>query len=181
MNDGLVEAREGGYFLAAAVPPAPETTEQVIGRLDALETSLKETLVALRQLRGEVAGVQTPRLGQWWCVRSLALGADPAETSHAVLILDRESGEPHWLVCISNIWIKKPLSYFEPLRHLDYIEEWACERGGVDDEPSHAGSAAARRRAVDGAAGGVGYAYYATNETQDAEGDYDWYGPEVTF
>lgn len=173
MNDGLVEAREGGYFVAATVPPAPETTEQVIGRLDSLEMSLTETLVALRQLRGQVAGVQTPRLGQWWSLRSLALGADPAETSHAVLIRDRESGEPHWLVCVSNTWVKKPLGYFEPLRHLNYIEEWTCERDETDDEPSHAGSASARHRAADVPAAGVGYAYYATNETQAAEGDYD--------
>ncbi|AGC60234.1 hypothetical protein MULP_00099 [Mycobacterium liflandii 128FXT] len=31
-----------------------------------------------------------------------------------------------WLACISNTWARKRLYYFQPLRRLTYIFDWAC-------------------------------------------------------
>ncbi|MDM2170987.1 GntR family transcriptional regulator [Mycobacteroides abscessus] len=180
-TEGLVTGHgEGPYVVAARTPPPVQTVEGAVARLDALEESVNETLVALRRLRGELAGVQTPCCGQWWLVRSLAGGADPAvEILHAVCIRDGESGELQWLACISNTWVRKPLSYFQPLRHLSYINNWTCDNnddgepgGGTQlDSPPQPEVAAAPASAT-------GVAYYSREPQQAVDADYELYGPE---
>lgn len=183
--EGLVTGNgEGPYVVAARTPPTVQTIDGAVARLDALEESVNETLVALRRLRGELAGVQTPCCGQWWLVRSLAGGADPAvEISHAVCIRDSDSGELQWLVCVSNTWVRKPLSYFEPLRRLAYISDWTCDNN--DGNGLDGGTPPERRpKPVDGgesataSASAAGVAYHSTDEQRDANVDYEWYGPE---
>lgn len=175
--DGLVAGNgEGRYVVVAVTPPPVQTVEGAVDRLDALEASVNETLVALRTLRGELAGVQTPCCGQWWLVRSLARGADPAvETSHAVCIRDSESGELQWLACISNTWVRKPLHYFQPLRRLTYISDWTCDNDGTpsDQHPKPASEATT-------AAVMAGAAYYSTDDQHNANANakYELYGPE---
>lgn len=171
--EGLVTGHGvGRYVVAAVTPPPVQTVEGAVDRLDALEASVNEALVALRTLRGELAGVQTPCCGQWWLVRSLAKGADPAvEISHAVCIRDRESGELQWLVCISNTWVRKPLHYFAPLRRLTYIADWACgdnNKGGPD-------SLSGQRREPAAVAGAT---YYSTDQQHAADASYELCGPE---
>lgn len=179
--EGLVTGHsEGRYVVAAMTPPPVQTVEGAVDRLDALEASVNETLVALRTLRGELAGVQTPRCGQWWLVRSLARGADPAvEISHAVCVRDRESGELQWLACISNTWVRKPLHYFQPLRRLTHISDWTCDdsdqrepdRTPSGQRPMPAGEATTSTVAI-------GAAYYATDEPHDGHANHELYGPE---
>lgn len=125
---GLVaDHGDGGYAVAAMTLPPMQTVDGAVNRLDALEASVNETLVAIRTLRSDLAGVQTPCCGQWWLVGSLAKGADPAavDTSHAVSIRDRESGELHWLACTSD-------TYFQPLltEHPDHT--WTARYPGAD-------------------------------------------------
>lgn len=122
-------------------PPPVQTVAGAVDRLDALEASVNETLVAMRRLRGELAGVQTPCCGQWWQVRSLASGADPIETSHAVCIRDSDTGELQWLVCISNTWVRKPLHYFQPVRRLAHISDWTCDNNDKSEARQHIGPA----------------------------------------
>lgn len=183
--EGLVTGNgEGPYVVAARTPPPVQTVESAVARLDALEESVNETLVALRRLRGELAGVQTPCCGQWWLVRSLAGGADPAvEISHAVCVRDGESAELQWLVCVSNIWVRKPLSYFEPLRRLTYISDWTCDNN--DSDGPHSGTLpdlppkpVGGGESATATAPAAGVAYYATDQQSDANADYEWYGPE---
>ncbi|OLT97893.1 hypothetical protein BKG60_03910 [Mycobacterium syngnathidarum] len=174
ITEGLVENRDSRYIVAAMTPPPATTTAAAVDRLDALEASVNETLVALRTLRGELAGAQTPHCGQWWRVRSLALGADPIETSHAVCIRDDETKELQWLACISNTWVRKPLSYFEPLRRLTYISDWT----GDEDEPSSTPPDPRPQPAGEATTATAGAAYYATGEQHDANANYELYGPE---
>lgn len=177
ISEGLVNTQGDHYVVAALTPPPVQSVAAAIDRLDALEDSLTETLGALRQLRGELAGVQTPSYGQWWQVRSLALGADPADIHYAVCVYDDKTGEPHWLATISNTWVKKPLTYFEPLRRCDYIEDWAIERHR-GAEPTPPTSRAPAETASTTSVTVIGAAYYATDEQHDAHGDYPLYGPE---
>lgn len=187
--EGLVTAHDGSYVVAAMIPPPVQTIEGAVGRLDALEASLNETLVSLRALRGDLAGVQTPCCGQWWVVRSLARGADPAELSHAVCIRDSESSELQWLVCVSNTWVRKPLHYFQPLRRLTHIQDWACDNTrSQDDQRPHAQADQDRRPQIDqrpqaqtqatATTLAIGAAYYSTDEQHDAHTSYELYGPE---
>ena len=174
--EGLVNVHGDRYLVAAVTPPPVQTVAAAVDRLDALEASLNDTLVALRSLRGQLAGVQTPECGQWWRVRSLALGADPIETSHAVCVRDRETNELQWLACISNTWVLKPLHYFEPLRRCAYISDWDCS----DDSASKPQASPAQRpqSAATTTAVVAGTAYYATDEPHDAHSNYELYGPE---
>lgn len=177
--EGLVTGHgDGRYVVAAITPPPVQTIAGAVDRLDALEASVNETLVAMRRLRGELAGVQTPCCGQWWQVRSLASGADPIETSHAVCIRDSDVGDLQWLVCISNTWVRKPLHYFQPLRRLAHIADWTCDTNDKsepestsDQRPKPAGEATP-------AALVAGAAYYSTDERHDANASYELYGPE---
>ncbi|KAB7754417.1 transcriptional regulator [Mycobacteroides abscessus subsp. abscessus] len=177
ISDGLVGARGDHYIVSALTPPPVQSVAAAVDRLDALEDSLTETLVALRRLRGELAGIQTPSYGQWWQVRSTALGADASDTDYAVLVHDAKTGEPHWLATISNTWVKKPLAYFEPLRRCHYIEDWEIERHR-GAEPTAPTSRPPAETAGPTAATVIGAAYYATDEQHDAYGDYPLYGPE---
>ena len=179
ITEGLVADLEGRYVVAAVTPPPVQTIQGAIDRLDALETGVIDTLVALRTLRGELAGAQTPCCGQWWLVRSLAKGADPAvDTSQAVCIRDSESGELQWLVCISNTWVTKPLHFFEPLRRLSYITDWTCE-DTTEIQPSGTPSGQ-RPELSDRTTTAVvpGAAYHSTNEEHDAHAVRELYGPE---
>lgn len=170
ITEGLVAGQgDGPYVVAATTPPPVQTVEGAVDRLDALEASVHETLVALRRLRGELAGVQTPRCGQWWLVRSLAQGADPiTDTSYAVVIRDSESGDLQWLVTVSNTWVKKPLHYLQPLRRLTYINDWTSD----DNQETPPTGAPATAAVAPGAA------YYATDEQHDATASFKNYGPE---
>lgn len=178
VSEGMVDARDGRFVVSAATPPPVQTVAAAVDRIDALEASLNETLVALRGLRSDLAGVQTPRCGQWWQVRSLALGADPIETSHAVCIHDRESDERQWLVCVSNTWVRKPLHYFQPLRRLTHISDWSSE----DEDAGNPVEADLEHRQQAGgaptAAMAIGAAYYSTDDQHDAHANFELYGPE---
>ena len=177
--EGLVNKdRDGRYVVAAITPPPVQTVTEAVDRIDALEASLNEALVALRTLRGELAGVQTPRCGQWWQVLSLALGADPIETSHAVCVRDRDTGELEWLASISNTWVRKPLHYFQPLRRLTYVEDWSDDGTGngantASGEPGNTSSVPTPTTVVV-----AGVAYYSADGDHQAHGHFEYYGPE---
>lgn len=166
-TEGLVANRDGRYIVAATTPPPVQTTQDAVDRLDALETTIHETLVALRSLRGDLAGVQTPSCGQWWQIRSLARGADPSETSEAACIRDNETGELVWF--FNATLAKRPLHHFQPLRRLTHISDWGCDTPDKDttdkapdrtpsDQPSQPADAATTTAAA-------GTAFYSTDET----------------
>lgn len=177
VTEGLVTVHgDGNYTVAAMTPPPVQTIEAAVDRLDALEASVNEALVALRRLRGDLAGVQTPQCGQWWQVRSLAKGADPVYTSEAVCIRDDESGDLQWLAMISNTWVRKPLNSFQPLRRLSYIPDWSSEERwptitSNSRRPEQTGQAAATTSLP-------GIAYSSTGEQHNATGSFEHYGPE---
>ncbi|MBN3459691.1 GntR family transcriptional regulator [Mycobacterium sp. DSM 3803] len=132
--EGLVADRGNGrYVVAAMTPPPVQTIDAAVNRLDALEAAVNETLVALLSLRGDLAGVQTPCCGQWWQVRSI--GGDPAETTHAVCIHDRDTGELQWM--FGSTLATRPLHHFQPLRRLTHITDWPCDNND-DREPDNA-------------------------------------------
>ena len=138
-------------------PPPVQTTEDAINRLDALEASVHETLVALRSLRSDLAGVQTPSNGQWWQVRSVARGADPAETSEAVCIRDHDTGELLWL--FSTTLARRPLHHFQPLRRLNHIKDW-----GSDDTENAGPVTPSSDQPANTATTLAGAAYYSTDD-----------------
>lgn len=159
-TEGLVADRgDGRYIVAAMTPPPVQTTEDAIDRLDALEASVHETLVALRSLRSDLAGVQTPSNGQWWQVRSLARGADPAETAEAVCIRDHETGELLWL--FSTTLARRPVHHFQPLRRLTHIKDW----GSDDTETADTGTTSSDQPA-NTATTLAGTAYYSTDDNE---------------
>ncbi|MGJ6127037.1 GntR family transcriptional regulator [Mycolicibacterium sp. Y3] len=175
ITEGLVTGHGAGrYVVAAMTPPPVQTIEGAVDRLDALEASVNETLVALRRLRGELAGVQTPHCGQWWQVRSLAQGADPVDTSQAVCIRDDECADLQWLACISNTWVRKPLNYFQPLRRLSHIPDWSCQ----ETWPTATSASQRTELAGERPAAVPGAAYYSTGEQHSATGSFEHYGPE---
>lgn len=171
--EGLVaDHGNGRYVVSAMTPPPVQTVETAVDRLDALEATVHETLVALRSLRGDLAGTQTPCCGQWWQVRSLALGADPAEVSQAVCTRDSDTGELQWL--FGATLTTRPLHHFQPLRRLTYFSDWTCDKNTSDntsDQTSHATHQTGQPTTT---AAVAGTAYYPTDDQNDDGASHDY-------
>ncbi|CAA0126545.1 Uncharacterised protein [Mycolicibacterium vanbaalenii] len=157
------------YVVSAMTPPPVQTVEAAVDRLDALEVSVHETLVALRSLRADLAGTQTPCCGQWWEVRSLALGADPAEVSQAVCTRDSDTGELQWL--FGATLTTRQLHHFQPLRRLTYLSDWTCDKNHdkntPDNTPSDQNPYAAQQTSQPTTTTAAGAAYYPTDDYND--------------